>query len=106
MEGFNYEENVKEKWYVVTSSKKAFGSSTSREDTLESENIQEKSLPGDGENTIMLIHKREREREGEGVTGATVGKGVCWEGVFWGALWGSPAELYSGLIYEEDLKEN
>ena len=33
-------------------------------------------------------------------------QGGFWEGVFWEALWGSPAELYSGLIYEEDLKEN
>ena len=33
-------------------------------------------------------------------------KGGFWGGGFWGALWGSPAELYSGLIYEEDLKEN
>ena len=41
-----------ERWYVVTSSKKTFGSSTSREDTLESENIQEKGLPGDWEKQI------------------------------------------------------
>ena len=45
--------NVTEKWYVVTSSKNTIGSSTSREDTLESENIQEKGLPGDGENKYV-----------------------------------------------------
>ena len=72
-----------ERWYVVTSSKKTFGSSTSREETLESENIQEKSLPGDGENTNVLIHQRERGRGGYRSDGGERG---FWEGVFWGAL--------------------
>ena len=64
-----------------------------QEETLESENIQEQSLPGDGENTNVLIHQRERGRGGYRSDG---GEGGFWEGVFWGALWGSPAELYLG----------
>ena len=69
---------------------------TKTETFVQAENIQEKSLPGDGENTNLLIHKR--EREGEGVTGATAGRGGSGRGFL-----RSPVGLPSRALFWIDL---